>query len=231
MKFLPFFSLKKVWNEQKKLKTAEKSVLTSFQVHTATESWSKYTTGMKFAAQISPLLNFIVVGLFRKSCQRHPGLRTDARRRTGKTKGQTRGHCQPRPEVNTPGPLQPLHKIQTPQLICQISFTNRLHTTQSWITRHIFHSTVGFQIQSGNCRVRSCPVVECSVFKPWFEYWFKKRTFSVRYSSHGLNSGQKWTEESCIWMEGHSNSRRLKFWYANDFGFWVFFWIPTVFAL
>ena len=37
-------SLKKVWNEQKKLKTAEKSISTSFQVHAAPESWLKYTT-------------------------------------------------------------------------------------------------------------------------------------------------------------------------------------------
>ena len=37
-------SLKKVWNEQKRLKTAEKSVSTSFWVRTAPKSWSKYTT-------------------------------------------------------------------------------------------------------------------------------------------------------------------------------------------
>ena len=37
-------SLKKVWNESKRLKTAEKSVLTSLQGRTAPESWSKYTT-------------------------------------------------------------------------------------------------------------------------------------------------------------------------------------------
>ena len=37
-------SLKKVINEQKRLKTAEKSVLTSFRVPRAPESWFKYTT-------------------------------------------------------------------------------------------------------------------------------------------------------------------------------------------
>ena len=39
-------SLKKVWNEQKRLKTAQKSILTSFRVRAAPKSWSKYTTIM-----------------------------------------------------------------------------------------------------------------------------------------------------------------------------------------
>ena len=38
------FLLKKVWNEQKRLKTAEKSISTSFRVHTGPKSWLKYTT-------------------------------------------------------------------------------------------------------------------------------------------------------------------------------------------
>ena len=37
-------SLKKVWNEQKRLKMAEKSISTSFWVPAAPKSWSKYTT-------------------------------------------------------------------------------------------------------------------------------------------------------------------------------------------
>ena len=37
-------SLKKVGNEQKRLKTAEKSSSTTFWVHAAPKSWSKYTT-------------------------------------------------------------------------------------------------------------------------------------------------------------------------------------------
>ena len=42
--FRLIFSLKKVWNVQKRLKKAEKSVSTSFQVLQAPESWSKHTT-------------------------------------------------------------------------------------------------------------------------------------------------------------------------------------------
>ena len=37
-------SLKNVLKEEKRLKTAEKSVLASLRVHPAPESWSKYTT-------------------------------------------------------------------------------------------------------------------------------------------------------------------------------------------
>ena len=39
-------SLKKVEDEQKSLKTAEKSSSTSFRVDAAPESWSKYTTNL-----------------------------------------------------------------------------------------------------------------------------------------------------------------------------------------
>ena len=42
--FLNVKSPKKVLNEQKKLKTAQKSVSTSFWVRAAPVSWSKYTT-------------------------------------------------------------------------------------------------------------------------------------------------------------------------------------------
>ena len=38
------YKLKKVKNEQKRLKTAKKSILTSFCVRAAPKSWSKYTT-------------------------------------------------------------------------------------------------------------------------------------------------------------------------------------------
>ena len=37
-------SLKTFENEQKRLKMAEKSVLTSFRVHAVSKSWMKYTT-------------------------------------------------------------------------------------------------------------------------------------------------------------------------------------------
>ena len=42
--FFDDFNREKVWNEQKNLKTAEKSVSTSFWVCTALKSWLKYTT-------------------------------------------------------------------------------------------------------------------------------------------------------------------------------------------
>ena len=44
-------SLKKVENCQKRLKTAEKSSLTSFRVWAAPKSWSKYTTIIQFYNQ------------------------------------------------------------------------------------------------------------------------------------------------------------------------------------
>ena len=47
-----FFTLKKLCNEQKRLKTAEKSSWTSFQVLLAPESWSKYKTDLPFESQI-----------------------------------------------------------------------------------------------------------------------------------------------------------------------------------
>ena len=56
-------SLKKVWNEQKRLKTSEKSSSTSFWVCAAPKSWLKYTTTM---AILSLKLNqvFIIILIF-----------------------------------------------------------------------------------------------------------------------------------------------------------------------
>ena len=44
MHLLSVKSMKKVKNEQNSLKTADKSVSTSFRVRAAPKSWSKYTT-------------------------------------------------------------------------------------------------------------------------------------------------------------------------------------------
>ena len=42
--FLSENSLTNIWNQQKRLKTAQKSILTRFRVHAAPKSWSEYKT-------------------------------------------------------------------------------------------------------------------------------------------------------------------------------------------
>ena len=50
-------SLKKFWNEQKRLKTAEKTSLTSFWVRAAPKSWSKYITYVQLSLYYSMYVN------------------------------------------------------------------------------------------------------------------------------------------------------------------------------
>ena len=55
-------SLKKVYNQQKSLKTAEKSSLASFQVLQAPESWSKYSTHVFSLQVVNEILSDIEDG-------------------------------------------------------------------------------------------------------------------------------------------------------------------------
>ena len=64
------FLLNKVWNEQKRLKTTEKSSLTSFCVRAVPKSWSKYTTSestkARFLMHVVVKVNCLGIKMFRK---------------------------------------------------------------------------------------------------------------------------------------------------------------------